>query len=243
MEWSDQGFVLSIRPHGEGHCVADIFTREYGRWAGLVFGGAGRRMAPILQPGNIVQVNWRGRLADSLGHYSVELMRPLAAEHLMDRLPLSGLSSLCAIISRCVSERQPHPTIYGALEVVLDAMEDESLWPALMAKWELGLLADLGFGLTLDRCVSTGGNDELIYVSPKSASAVSASAGEPYRDRMLPLPAFFLGKPGPIDLSEAIDGLKTTGYFLETRILHLVNQQLPEARVRLIELLEQERDR
>ncbi|MEZ5891727.1 MAG: DNA repair protein RecO C-terminal domain-containing protein [Parvularculaceae bacterium] len=100
-----------------------------------------------------------------------------------------------------------------------------------------GLLADLGFGLTLDKCASTGSRENLIYVSPRSACAVSAEAGEPYKSKMLPLPAFLRGASTTASLAEAIDALTTTGFFLESRILHLTNKTLPEARLRVVDLL------
>jgi DNA repair protein RecO (recombination protein O) len=108
-----------------------------------------------------------------------------------------------------------------------------------MARWELGLLAELGFGLTLDRCASTGARENLIYVSPRSACAVSAEAGEPYKEKLLPLPAFLRGASNGASREEAIAALTTTGYFIETRILHLSDKTLPDARRRLVDLLKE----
>lgn len=237
MEWSDEGIVLTARPHGEGHAVAEIFTQTRGRWAGLVFGGSGRRKTPLLQPGNKVRVDWRGRLEDSLGTYTLELIHPRAAELMMERLPLAGLSAACSIANACLPEREDHPRTYTAMNVLIENFENEEIWPALMARWELGLLSDMGFGLTLDRCAATGSRDDLIYVSPKSACAVCKESGEPYKDKMLPLPTFLNGGDGEITPQDMLDALKTTGYFIETRILHLTNRQLPEARLRILELL------
>ncbi len=123
------------------------------------------------------------------------------------------------------------------MRILFDHLDDIDIWPALMARWELGLLAELGFGLTLDKCAATGAREDLIYVSPKSACAVSAEAGEPYKDRMLPLPAFLRDPGANATLADAIEGLKTTGHFIETRILHLSNRETPEARRGLFALL------
>lgn len=155
-----------------------------------------------------------------------------------DRLALAGLSAACAVALACLPEREAHLPSYEAMAVLLDNLDDQEVWPALMARWELGLLAELGFGLTLDRCAATGTEKNLIYVSPRSACAVSAEAGEPYKDKLLPLPAFLRGASSEASLREACDGLKTTGYFIETRILHLTDRQLPEARLRVADLLE-----
>ena len=237
MDWTDEAIILNVRPHGEGHAVACVFTGEHGAWNGLVFGGAGRRMSPILQPGNRVRAQWRGRTEDALGHFSIELLSADAAKLMGERLSLTGLSAACAVASACLPEREVHQGPYEALKVLISTLEHIEVWPALMARWELGLLSDIGFGLTLDRCAATGARDELIYVSPKSASAVSASAGEAYKDRLLPLPGFLGGTSHDASLSDAIDGLTTTGHFIETRILHLANKTLPDARIRVIDLL------
>lgn len=237
MNFTDTGIVLDARAHGETHAVVDVFTEEHGRWAGLVYGGQGRRMRPLLQPGNEVALEWKGRGEDSLGHFSLEMAHARAGEAMGDRLSLAGLSAACAVALATLPEREAHRRAYQAMAVLLGALDDVDVWPALMARWELGLLAELGFGLTLDRCASTGARENLIYVSPRSACAVSAEAGEPYKDKLLPLPAFLRGASGEATLAEAIDALKTTGHFIETRILHLSDKQLPEARLRVIELL------
>ncbi len=236
MSFTDHGVVLDARAHGETAAVAHVFTARNGRRAGLVYGGQGRRMRPVLQPGNEVSLEWKGRGEDSLGHFSLELIRARAAEAMADRLSLAGLSAACAVALACLPERETHFPSYQAMTVLLDALDDIDIWPALMARWELGLLAELGFGLTLDRCAATGGRDNLIYVSPRSACAVSAEAGAPYRDKLLPLPAFLRGAAGA-SLEEAGDALKTTGHFIETRILHPADRQLPEARLRVAALL------
>ncbi len=154
-----------------------------------------------------------------------------------DRLSRAGLSAACAVALETLPEREAHKRAYQAMAVLLATLDDIDVWPALMARWELGLLAELGFGLTLDRCAATGARENLIYVSPRSACAVSADAGEPYKDKLLPLPAFMRGASAEATLEQAIDALATTGHFIETRILHLTDKQLPEARLRVVELL------
>lgn len=237
MDFTDEGLILAARAHGENHAVAEIFTAARGRWVGLVHGGQGRRMRPLLQPGNAVKVEWKGRLAESLGHFALEMSHAYAGELMQDRLSLAALTASCAVASACLPEREAHPRAYQAMKILVANLEHAEIWPALMARWELGLLAELGFGLTLDRCASTGARDNLIYVSPRSACAVSAEAGEPYKDKLLPLPAFLRGASNGASREEAIAALTTTGYFIETRILHLSDKTLPEARQRLVELL------
>lgn len=238
MNFTDTGIILDARAHGETHAIADVFTEHHGRWAGLVYGGQGRQKRPLLQPGNEVTLEWKGRADDSLGHFTLEMAHARAGEAMGERLSLAALSAACATALATLPEREPHARAYAAMSVLLANLDHIELWPALMARWELGLLAELGFGLTLDRCAATGARENLIYVSPRSACAVSAEAGEPYKDKLLPLPLFLRGASSEATLSDAVDGLKTTGHFIETRILHVYDKPLPEARLRVVELLQ-----
>lgn len=237
MEFTDDGLILSARAHGETAAVAELFTSHHGKWMGLVYGGQGKRMRPVLQPGNSVRATWKGRLDESLGFFALELTRARAGELMQDRLSLAALNACCAVAAACLPEREAHARVCHTMRILLDHLGDIEVWPALMARWELGLLAELGFGLTLDRCAATGAREGLVYVSPNSACAVSAEAGEPYRSRLLPLPSFLRDASAEASLTDALDGLKTTGFFIETRILHLKNEELPLPRRRIIELL------
>lgn len=239
MNWTDEAIVLSARPHGETAAVAELLTRQHGRHLGYVHGGRSRRLRPVLQTGNHVDAAWKGRLAEQLGHVTVELRRGFAAEAMAasDPARLAALSSL-AMLARLLPERDPHPALYEITLFVLGFLDDASVWPALMVRWELALLAELGFGLDLGTCAATGGNDHLIYVSPRTGRAVSASAGEPYKDRLLALPAFLAGRvDGPVTPVALAEGFALTGHFLESRVLRPREITMPEVRTRLVGLL------
>lgn len=242
MQWADEGVILSVKPHGETAAVVEILTRAHGRHLGLVHGGRSRRLRPVLQMGNHVDAQWKARLAEHLGHVSVELRKGYAAQAMDDALTLAGLSSLCAL-SRLLAERDPHPNLFEVSMFVLSYLDEPAVWPALMVRWELALLDELGFGLDLGSCASTGVKTGLVYVSPKSGRAVSAEAGAPYKDRLLVLPAFLAkgngqagGAAAPTD-ADVVAGLELTGHFLETRVLLPREQAIPEARRRFLELI------
>lgn len=237
MEWSDEGIVLSVRSHGETAAVVELLTRQHGRHLALVHGGRSRRLRPVLQIGNHVDAVWKARLAEHLGHATLELRRGFAAAAMDDPLALAGLNALCAL-ARLLPERDPHPSLYEITQFVLGYLDDRAVWPALYVRWELALLEELGFGLDLGSCAATGANDQLIYVSPRSGRAVSASAGEPYKDRLLRLPAFLApGRQNTVDGHDVVDGLALTGRFIEERILRPRGAPMPDARSRMIELL------
>ena len=236
MEWTDDAIVLSARPHGETSAIVNLLTRHQGRHAGLVRGGGGKRARGILQPGNRVAAYWRARLAEHLGTLTCELTRAFAADVLDDPPGLAALSAACAITEGALPEREPQPAMFEALLVLLDSLGGEH-WPSVYVKWELGLLAELGYGLDLSCCAATGANDQLAYVSPKSGRAVSLSAGEPYKNLLLPLPPFLLVEGGGGDVDEVIDGLRLVGYFLEHHVFAQRHASMPAARKRLAERL------
>ncbi len=234
MHWSDEAIILSVRPHGETAAVVELWTRNHGRHLGLVYGGRSRKLRPVLQTGNHVDATWKARLADQLGHVSLELRRGFAAESMENDAALSALLTLTTL-TRLLPERDPHPNLYEITLFVLGFLDDVTVWPALLVRWELALLQELGFGLDLSQCASTGANDQLIYVSPKSGRAVSASAGEPYRDRMLALPQFLTKqRAGIVTTQDVREGFLLTGHFLETRVLTPRGEVLPESRSRIL---------
>ncbi|MGA7371770.1 MAG: DNA repair protein RecO [Methyloceanibacter sp.] len=236
MDFSDEGILISAKPLGEANTVAELLTARHGRHLGLVRGGRSRRMRPLMQLGNVLSVTWRARLADHLGGYNLELIEPYAARVLDDQAALAAIGSLTGLAKQ-LPERDPHPQLYrGALEV-LQALDDANVWPALLVRWEMMLLQDLGFGLDLSECAATGTDADLIYVSPRSGRAVSRDAGQPFCDRLLKLPRFLLeddASPAPSDI---LAGFALTGHFLERDVLAPQGLASPAARTRLIELL------
>ena len=236
MDWSDEGIVLSMRPHGESGLVASLLTRAHGRHAGFVPGGGSRRARPVWQPGNLVEVEWRARLSEQLGNYSGELREPNAARALDDASELAGLAAACALIDAALPEREPHPAIFDGFRAFLGALGHPG-WPAIYVRLELGLLQELGFGLDLSRCAATGTTDDLIYVSPKTGRAVSRAAGAPYAERLLALPPFLLSAQHGLDAGDIGAGLDLTGHFLEAFVFAAMNRPLPPARVWLTDRL------
>lgn len=238
MQWSDEGVILSVRPHAETAAVVEIFTREHGRHLGLVHGGRSRKARPVLQIGNHVEASWKARLPEQLGVLTVEPHRSYGVEVMDEAASLAALMSICNL-SRALPERDPHPNLYEVTLFVLGFLDDPSVWPALYVRWELALLDEFGFGLDLTRCAASGGTTDLVYVSPKTGRAVSLAAGEPYKDRLLHLPAFLRGKTGNgVQISDIMVGLDLTEHFLHSRVYGPREQALPEPRTRLRALLE-----
>lgn len=222
MEWSGEAIVLGTRKHGETSVILEVMTAAHGRHMGLVRGGRSRRQQPTLQPGNLVTVNWRARLSDHLGSFTVEPLHLRAAALMDSRAGLNGLQHLAALL-RLLPERDPHPRLYSALEVIVEHLDTPQVAAALLACFELELLNELGFGLDLSACAATGVTRDLVWVSPKSGRAVSREAGEPYAGKLLPLPAFLAraegaNAPPTADPQELRDAFRLTGFFLDRHV-------------------------
>lgn len=230
MKWADDAVVLSARPHGETSTIVQLLTRTHGRHAGLVRGGQGSRLRGIYQAGNRVSANWSGRLPEHLGTLECELVSSYAARVMDDSDRLGALSAATAVCEGAMAEREPHPGCFEGLVALLDALEGEH-WAEVYVRWEVALLAELGFGLDLSACAGGGENDQLAYVSPRSGRAVSLSAGTPYREKLLNLPAFLVGR-GEGGRAEVAEGLALTGFFLERHLFHPHDKALPSARQR-----------
>lgn len=236
MEWVDDAIVLGARPFGEGKLVAEVFAREHGRFGGVVH--AGRKSQPILQSGNVVHCGWKARLAEQLGFFQpLELAEPHATRLLDDPIALAGLSSAVALIRGATPERHAYPQLYDALMVLLEAMPQNEIWPALYARFELGLLAALGYGLDLSRCAVTGESENLGWVSPRTGRAATVEAGAPHADVLLKLPRFLVDPDAELESGDVAHAFALSGYFLERRLFDVKGEGMPEQRRRLIERL------
>ena len=238
MRFSTPAIVVALRPHGEHGAVVRLMTPEHGLQACYIRGARGRRLRPILLPGNQVEATLSARTDTQLAQGSVELLHsrgPL----LQEPLPAAGIDWACALTATVLPEAQPYPRIYQALDGLLSAIEaapSAGGWGAALVRYELLLLAELGFGLDLERCAVSGSNDNLVAVSPRSGRAVSAAEAEPYAGKLLPLPSF-VNEGGTATWPEILDGLALSGHFLLRDLVTDRSAPVAEARSRLLERL------
>ena len=237
MEFEDDAFVLSARPHGETGAIVEILTAARGRWAAHVAGGASRRMKPMLQAGARVLVRYRARTSDQLGSATLEAGDSDPSILFDDPAALAGLSAAAAVTAAALPEREAHPGAFLAFEALVSALAIADIWPAIYVRFEAGLLEELGFGLDLSRCAATGSTEDLIYVSPRTGRAVSRAAGEAYKDRLLALPRFLLSSQAGLGGGDVGQGLELTGHFLEQFVFAPLNRPPPPARLWLIDRL------
>ncbi|MGL4637000.1 MAG: DNA repair protein RecO [Beijerinckiaceae bacterium] len=235
MQWTDSGIVLGTRRHGESSVVLELMTATHGRHFGLVRGGAGRRYTPMLQPGNTVLATWQARIEEQLGNYTVEAQSMRAAQIIGSASALYAVGYLASLM-RLLPERDPHDGLHEGLELILTQMDRMEVAAPLVVRFEIEVLAALGFGLDLQECAATGVRDELVYVSPKTGRAVSRGAGQPYHDKLLPLPAFASGGAGHNLSPDALrEGFALTQFFLERHVFEPRGLVLTDQRAAFVE--------
>jgi len=238
MRFTSPAIVVSLRPHGEVGAVVRLMTPEHGLQAAYVRGARGRRMRPVLLAGNVVEASLAARTEGQLAQATVELVHS-RAPLLSEPLPAAAIDWACALTATVLPEGQPYPRLYAALDGLLAAVEaapSASGWGAALVRFELLLLAELGFGLDLERCAVSGDQEDLIAVSPRSGRAVSAAEAEPYLGKLLPLPRF-IREGGQAGWSDILDGLALSGHFLMRDLITDRAAPVGAARDRLIERL------
>lgn len=239
MQLRTRALVCAIRPHGENGIIARLMTPDGGLVAGYVRGGRSRRIRPVLLAGNIVEAEFRARTEEQLAGLTVELVTSRSGLY-AEPLAAAAIEWTCALTAAILPEGQAYQNIHDALDAVLNAIEaapSARRWASALVRYELLLLSELGFGLDLSECVTTGSREDLVWVSPKSGAAIRATAGEAYREKLLALPAF-LSAGGAADNWDAIfNGFRLTGYFLNRDLLDDRRNDVMAARERLVERL------
>lgn len=237
MEWRDEAIILGLKRYGETSVIVEALTRNHGRHRGVVRGGRGKRLSAVIQPGNTVELVWRARIEEQLGQFAVEGLKLRSANLITQASSLYALSTL-ASHCRLLPERDPHEMLYETLEVLVDHLHEPKLIAALLIRFEIALLTELGFGIDLSCCAATGSTQELIYVSPKSARAVCRVAGEPYKDKLLKLPSFLNGRGvlAEPNKDEIRAGFTLSAYFLDRHVFDPRGILMPEARQAFIGL-------
>ncbi|MDP2122107.1 MAG: DNA repair protein RecO [Hoeflea sp.] len=230
MEWRDEGIILGLRKHGETSVIAEVMTRAHGRHMGIVRGGRSKRLQPVLQPGNSVDLVWRARLDEHLGQYQVELLNGRAGHLMQSAIGLHGVQAMAALL-RLLPERDSHPRLHDAFAIILDSLDQPAQAGALYVRFELAVLEDLGFGLDLSTCAATGIRSDLVYVSPKTGRAVSAGAGAPWADRLLDLPEFLTDRD--VACADALalgQAFRLSGFFLGRHVFEARGIEAPVSR-------------
>lgn len=236
MQWTSEGLIIGVRRHGETSVIAEVMAARHGRTLGLIRGGRSSKLAATLQPGNTVQLTWRARLEEHLGTMTVEMIDARAADLIADRVRLYACQLICDHL-RLLPERDPHDRLLGLAVDALSDGKDRLALGAELARFELTLLDELGFGLDLSACAVTGVTEDLTHVSPKTGRAASRAAAEPYKDRLLRLPGFLISDDAAVTAADIAGAFRLTGHFLAMHVWDARPVEPPATRDALVAAL------
>lgn len=237
MKFNDNGIIISCRKYSENSLILKLFTQNHGIYRGFVNSQKSKKTQAIFQIGNLISFEWRSRTEDGLGQLCyLDLVKSYTPKIIFDKLKLSCCSSIFAILDNCFLEREEQNILFEKLQNFLQKIssspDDKSEFLADYIKLELEILKTLGYGIDLSSCVVTDSVDNLVFVSPKSARAVSFDAGKDYENKLLKLPQFLLAQNDNFDHSHLYDGLKLSGYFLE-KFIFSQNNIRPASRINI----------
>lgn len=233
MQWEDEGIIIHIRKLGERDLIMQAFTNNHGRHAGVIKNGAVSKKKTLYQIGNEVALNWKARLSDHLGFYNCEVIKSHTAHFFSDPEYLLMIESASELIYLCLAEREAHEKLFFSFQKLLRLNDsDDKLKEYIL--WELHLLSELGYALSLDQCAVTGSKNDLAYISPKTGHIVCEEVGEEYKHLLFKVPSFFL-QESYASRSDLVNALTITEYFINKNILSILGRKMPFARERLKE--------
>ena len=231
MEWRDIGIVIGTRRFGESGLILDAFTRDHGRQSGLIYGGNSSKKRASFEIGTSLELEWRARTSEQLGHFNLsEPTAHRAAIFMGSRMALAALQSVTALLNSALPEGHSYSRLFDATELVLDQLGEDEIWPALMVRWEVGFLQTVGYGLDFTKCAVSRRTDGLTHVSPRTGRAVCGEEVQAYLDKLLKLPEFLVNSDADASPEDIGTGFRLTGHFITHRLYAEAHQQPPGSR-------------
>lgn len=231
MNWDDKGIVLKYKPYSEKHLITSVFTQQRGRVDGMIT----RTRSTLPQPGDLVTVYRKARLEQHLGTLKLETIKSHSSLQFCDTVRVYALKTMLEILNTLLPEHHPYPRLWGQINETLAFFYNSLEAIKAYCLFEVLLLEELGFGLSLNSCAVTGTTEQLTHVSPNTGCAVCYDTALPYISKLLVLPKFLINRnvyPTELDY---INALLLTGHFLVHHASH--HKSLPIVRQELIQYL------
>jgi DNA repair protein RecO (recombination protein O) len=241
MKFCDQGVIIKIRNYGEDSSIIKIFSENHGIFSAFIRFAKSKKNRVIFQLGNLIHFEYFAKFDDNLGKLiSFDLQNSFLNKILFGREKLAAFNFLFQIIDHCFLENERHENLFIKFQTFLNNSSKDNNFEFLKnyILLEIELLKYLGFGIDFSECVATKEKTNLIYISPKSAKAVSKKAGEPYKNKLLKLPQFLISDFGDLkeensqekkskeeenskeySKEDLKNGFNLSGYFLEKILL------------------------
>jgi DNA repair protein RecO (recombination protein O) len=220
MNLRDEGIIISTKKYGENSLIIKVFSRNCGVFRGFVKFAKSNKVSANYQIGNLISFEYRSRIEENLGSFAaVNLINSFCSRIIFDRFRLNCAKALFSMIDELFLERENHQIFFEQLlsflkKIILDNATRAEI-VANYVRLELAMLSELGYGIDLSSCVVTESTENLAYVSPKSARAVSSFAGKIHENKLLKLPAFLVNDDEQVSDKCLVDGLKLSGFFIQ----------------------------
>jgi DNA repair protein RecO (recombination protein O) len=222
MTWDDEGFLISKNKYSENSLIVEIFTKNYGKVSGIIFGGTSRKIKNYLQLGNQLHVNYSSKTENKIGNFKIELIKAYAPIFFDNYRKLLCIFSAFQLIKILTAESQKNIKIYDLIENFYILLKKES-WIKNYIFWELELFKIIGYDLELKNLVKKELiNNEVKYLVKSTKE-----------NKIVPN---FLIDDNQDFLNEEIliDGLRLVGDYLEKSILRPNNINYPLSRLRFL---------
>ena len=225
MTWDDEGFLLSKIKYNENSLIVEVYTKNYGKISGIIFGGTSKKIKNYLQIGNKIYVNYNSKSENKIGYFKVEIQEALAPYYFDNQQKLSCITSAMNLIKLLTAESQKNISIYDLIENFYTLLKDSN-WIKDYIYWELELFKILGYDLEFKDLVDKKIMDNQVQYISKSTTQKKI------------IPNFLIDKNNKIeDLQTLLNGLKLIGDYLDKTILRPNNLTLPVSRMQFISSL------
>ena len=225
MNWDDNGYLISKNRYSENSIIAEVFTENYGKISGIIFGGTSKKIKNYLQIGNKIYVNYNSKNVSRIGYFKVEILKALSPLYFDDSQKLSCITSAMHLIKLLTAEAQANKEIFKLIDKFFEILTFEN-WVQKYIFWELELLKLLGYDLELKKMVEKEIINNEINYFVKSSSEKKI------------IPNFLIDENYKnVDSKNLLKGLKLVTDYLEKSILKPNNLNLPTLRNHFISLL------
>ena len=160
MNWENEGFILSKRKFRENAIILEVFTSDFGKVNGIVYGGTSRKVKNYLQLTNKIYLNYVSKNENRIGYFKTELIEAFAPRYFNNKNKILCLNSITSILRILLPENQKSKNIYVSLENLLSHFDNKD-WFLNYLYWELNLISNLGFGFDTDKISNINGQKNI----------------------------------------------------------------------------------
>ena len=225
MNWDNSAYLISKNRYSENSIIAEVFTENYGKVSGIIFGGTSKKIKNYLQIGNKLYVNYNTKSPTRIGYFKIEILRALTPLYFDEKQKLSCISSAMNLIKLLTAEAQSNKEIFILINKFFDLLTYKN-WIQEYIFWELELLKLLGYDLELKNMAEKEIiNNQINYYVKSSTERKN-------------IPSFLIENNSKnVDLKNLLNGLKLVTDYLEKSILKPNNLSIPSSRTHFVNLL------